>query len=268
MDKITVNGSTIAYEQQGQGETVVLLHGFCGSSAYWEKVQPLLADQYQVIAPDLRGHGGSHAPLGAYSIEQMADDVAGLLEALGIAKYTLLGHSMGGYVALSLAQRYASRLNAYGLIHSTGFPDSDEAKEKRVQAVSLIRSEGITKFVDGLVPGLFSPDTVDKLQSEVDRVKEIGYRTPPQGAAGAALAMRERADRRDVMDDPVLPLLLVAGENDAVVPMARLFTAEGPHVTKAVIKGAGHMSMYEAPEQLYAVLSDFLRGVSAEAGEA
>lgn len=267
MDKITINGSTIAYEQQGQGETVVLLHGFCGSSAYWEKVQPLLADQYQVIAPDLRGHGATDAPLGAYSIGQMADDVAGLMEALGISKYTLLGHSMGGYVTLSLAQRYASRLNAFGLIHSTGYPDSEEAREKRLQAVSLIRSEGITKFVDGLVPGLFSPETVNKLQSEVNRVKEIGYRTPPQGASGAALAMRERVDRRDVMADTALPLLLVAGENDAVVPLQRLFTAEGPHVTKAVIKGAGHMSMYEAPEQLYAVISDFLRRVYNEAGE-
>jgi 3-oxoadipate enol-lactonase len=264
MDKITVNGTTIAYEQQGQGETVVLLHGFCGSSAYWEKVQPLLAEKYQVIAPDLRGHGATAAPMGAYTIDQMADDVAGLMEALGIAKYTLLGHSMGGYAALSLAQRYASRLNAFGLIHSTGFPDGEEAKAKRLEAVSRIRSEGITHFVDGLVPGLFAPDNVEKLGAEVDRVKEIGYKTPPQGATGAALAMRERPDRRDVMANTSLPLLLVAGESDAVVPMARLFTTEGPIVTKAVIKGAGHMSMYEAPEQLTAVIADFMRSVTGE----
>ncbi len=267
MDKVTVNGTTIAYEQQGQGETVVLLHGFCGSSAYWEKVQPLLAEQYQVIAPDLRGHGATTAPVGAYTIDQMADDVAGLMEALGITKYTLLGHSMGGYTALSLAQRYADRLNAFGLIHSTGYPDSEEAKEKRLQAVSRIRSEGITHFVDGLVPGLFAPDNVSKLGAEVDRVKEIGYKTPPQGATGAALAMRERPDRRDVMEATSLPLLLVAGESDTVVPMARLFTTEGPNVTKAVIKGAGHMSMYEAPEQLTAVIADFMRSVTEKTVE-
>lgn len=268
MDKVTVNGTTIAYEQQGQGETVVLLHGFCGSSGYWEKVQPLLAEPYRVIAPDLRGHGATSAPMGAYTIDQMADDVAGLMEALGVSKYTLLGHSMGGYVALSMAQRYAPRLNAFGLIHSTGYPDSEEAKAKRLEAVSLIRSQGITRFVDGLVPGLFSPDNAAKLRAEVDRAKEIGYKTPPQGATGAALAMRERPDRREVMEAARLPLLLVAGENDAVVPMARLFTTEGPHVTKAVIKGAGHMSMYEAPGQLTAVIADFLRGVTKEPGEA
>lgn len=109
MDNKVVNGTTIAYQEQGEGETVVLLHGFCGSSAYWEKVLPLLAEQYRVICPDLRGHGSTDAPMGAYTIEQMADDVVGLMEELGIEKYTLLGHSMGGYVALSLAQRYAFR---------------------------------------------------------------------------------------------------------------------------------------------------------------
>ena len=268
MDKMTVNGNSIAYESQGQGETVVLLHGFCGSSAYWEKVQPLLADQYQVIAPDLRGHGASDAPLGAYTIEQMADDVAELLDKLGIAKYTLLGHSMGGYVALSLAERYASRLRGFGLIHSTGYSDNEEAKTKRLQAVTSIRSEGITKFIDGLVPGLFAPNHLEKLTSEVNRVKEIGYRTPPQGAGGAALAMRERQDRRDVMENVALPLLLVAGEYDQVVPLAKLFTTEGPQVTKAVIKGAGHMSMYEAPEQLAAVITDFLRSISEQLDKA
>ncbi|MFD1177171.1 alpha/beta fold hydrolase [Paenibacillus puldeungensis] len=263
MDKITVNGSTIAYEQQGQGETVVLLHGFCGSSAYWEKVQPLLAGQYRVIAPDLRGHGSTDAPLGSYTIEQMADDVAGLLEALNIPEYTLLGHSMGGYVTLSLAQRYASRLNGFGLVHSTAYPDSEEVKEKRLQAVSAIRAEGITSFVDGLVPGLFAADALEKHKADLDRVKEIGYRTPPQGAAGAAMAMRARVDRRDVLAEATLPLLLVAGENDPIFPMERLFTVDGPNVTKAVIKGAGHMSMFEAPEQLSAVIHDFLHKISS-----
>lgn len=265
MEKVTIDGFTMAYEEQGQGETVVLLHGFCGSSAYWERVMPLLASSCRIIAPDLRGHGSSDAPMGSYTIEQMADDVARLLETLGIERYTLLGHSMGGYVALSLLQRYSERLNGFGLIHSTAYPDSEEAKEKRLQAIATIASEGITAFVDGLVPGLFAPDLRDTLSSEVNRVKEIGYKTPPQGASGAAMAMRERIDRRDVLSATVLPVLLVAGENDSVIPLQRAFTTEGDSVTKAVIKGAGHMSMYEAPEQLSSVISDFLNWISESA---
>lgn len=262
MEKLTVNGITMAYEEQGQGDqTIVLLHGFCGSHAYWEKIRPLLAEQYRVITPDLRGHGATDAPLGSYTIEQMADDVAGLMETLGVESYTLLGHSMGGYIMLSLAECYPSKLNGYGLIHSTAYPDSEEAKEKRLLAVSAINTEGITKFIDGLVPGLFAPDQPEEGAVNVNRAKEIGYKTPPQGAAGAAMAMRERADRREVLSNSNLPLLLVAGEKDQVIPLQRTFTAEGPHVTKAVIKGAGHMSMYEAPEQLAVVISDYMRGI-------
>lgn len=261
MEKLTINGAMIAYEDQGEGDVLVLLHGFCGSSAYWEHVMPLLSKQYRVIAPDLRGHGLSDAPLGAYTIEQMADDVAGLLKDLAVERYTLLGHSMGGYVTLSLAQRYAGRLNGFGLIHSTAYPDSEEAKEKRLQAVSVIGTEGITPFVDGLVPGLFAPANAASYETALDRVKEIGYKTPPQGASGAALAMRERIDRRDVLSATTLPVLLVAGEDDRLIPIERTFTTEGSNVTKAVIKGAGHMSMYEAPEQLAVVINDFLRQI-------
>lgn len=261
MEKVKVGSLTIAYEEQGEGEVLVLLHGFCGSSAYWENLAPLLAASFRVIMPDLRGHGASDAPLGAYTIEQMADDVALLLEALGVEKYVVLGHSMGGYIALSLAQRYNSRLSGFGLIHSTAYPDSDEAKEKRLKAVATINSEGITSFIDGLVPGLFAPESLDKLPAAVDRVKELGYKTPPQGAIGAAMAMREREDRRDVLSAAPIPVLLAAGEKDGAVPPERTFTTDKEHVTKAVIHGAGHMSMYEEPQQLAGIIKQFVSGL-------
>ncbi|MNN22409.1 3-oxoadipate enol-lactonase 2 [compost metagenome] len=258
METVTVNGITMAYEDRGQGDTVVLLHGFCGSSAYWEIVQPLLVQSYRVIIPDLRGHGASGAPIGAYSIDQMADDVLQLLEKLEINKFALLGHSMGGYIALSIAERFPERLSGFGLVHSTAHPDSDEAKEKRLQAVANIAASGITTFVDGLVPGLFAKELRITNEKYVNRAIEIGYGTPPHGASGAALAMRERADRREVLSSTALPVLLVAGENDGVVPKERTFTAEGANITQVVIAGAGHMSMYEAPEKLVEAIAGFL----------
>ncbi|HEY4390356.1 MAG TPA: alpha/beta hydrolase [Paenibacillus sp.] len=262
MTSILANGISVAYQEQGQGPTIVLLHGFCGSSAYWERLAPLLSKEYRVVMPDLRGHGASDAPVGPYTIEQMADDIAALMEQMGVSEYTLLGHSLGGYIALSLAERYSSRLNGFGLIHSTPYPDSEEAKEKRLKAVEKIQDEGINTFVDGLVPGLFAPMHLQTMAQDVNRAREIGYLTPPQGAQGAALAMRERVDRREVLTQSDLPILLVAGENDGVIPLERTFTAEGDRVFKAVIKGAGHMGMYEAPDQLAAVISDFMRSLA------
>ncbi|AKG36361.1 alpha/beta fold hydrolase [Paenibacillus durus] len=257
METVRREGVHISYSDQGQGEVIVLLHGFCGSAEYWEKVIPILSGSYRVIAPDLRGHGSSDAPLGAYTIEQMADDVLSLLDALDIPKVTLLGHSLGGYITLSFAQRYASRLTAFGLIHSTAYPDSIEAKEKRLKAVAAIGSQGITDFVDGFVPGLFAPETTESSPELLQRAREIGFKTPPQGAIGAALAMRERPDRRDVISASELPVLLVAGEKDGLVPVERTFTSDKRNVTKAVISGAGHMSLFEEPEQLADVIKDF-----------
>ncbi|MDP4098084.1 alpha/beta fold hydrolase [Paenibacillus sp. P96] len=261
MNKKLCGETTIHYADEGQGDKViVLLHGFCGSSSYWDDVIPLLSPHYRCIVPDLRGHGQSDAPKGAYSMEDMADDVLKLLEELGIPKVVLLGHSMGGYIALSAVQRHPERFSAFGLIHSTAHADTEEAKEKRLKAVSTIETAGITAFVDGLVPGLFAPQHLDSMADKVNKTRGIGYTTPPQGAAGAALAMRGRPDRRDVLTAAPLPVLLVAGENDQVIPIERTFTADQPNIQRSIISGAGHMSMMEAPQELAEVMKGFLEG--------
>ncbi|WP_028590386.1 alpha/beta fold hydrolase [Paenibacillus massiliensis] len=260
MKKVLCEGTTICYAEEGQGEQVVLLlHGFCGSSAYWDDVVPLLSEAYRCIVPDLRGHGRTDAPKGAYSIDGMADDILKLMNELNIPRAAVLGHSMGGYIALSLAERYPDRLSAVGLIHSTAYPDTEEAKDKRLQAVSTIENKGITAFIDGLVPGLFAPEHLEQMPDQVLKVRELGYKTPPQGASGAALAMRERPDRRDVLSSTSLPVLLVAGEKDQLIPVDRTFTAEGPNVQHTIIAGAGHMSMLEAPTELAQVITGFMK---------
>ncbi|WP_225998897.1 alpha/beta fold hydrolase [Paenibacillus sp. BJ-4] len=258
MKKVLCEGTTICYAEQGKGEPIILLHGFCGSSSYWDEVVPLLSRSYRCIVPDLRGHGRSDAPLGAYTIDQMADDVLKLQEQLDIPQAAWFGHSLGGYLTLSAVQRYAERLTAFGLIHSTAYADTEEGKEKRNKAVSTIQIEGITSFVDGLVPGLFAPDHVESMPGQLLKAKEIGYKTPPQGAVGTSLAMRERSDRRDVLSGSVLPALLVAGEQDHAVPPARTFTTDRPGVTQVTIPTAGHMSLFEAPELLANAILSFL----------
>ncbi len=138
-------------------------------------------------------------------------------------------------MTLSAVQRHPERLTAFGLIHSTAYADTEEGKEKRNKAVSTIQTEGITAFVDGLVPGLFAPQHVESFSDQVLKVKEIGYKTPPQGAVGTSLAMRERSDRRDVLSASTLPTLLVAGEQDQAIPPARTFTTDRAGVTQVTI---------------------------------
>ncbi|EPY11536.1 MULTISPECIES: alpha/beta fold hydrolase [Paenibacillus] len=262
MTRIQVDANfTMNVEQQGQGPAVILLHGYCGSSKYWEAIMPMLAQNYRVIAPDLRGHAKSDSPVGAYTIEQMADDVLALADKLELSQFVLLGHSLGGYITLSFAQRYSSRLHGFGLIHSTSLPDTEEGKQNRLAVVEKLQSQGIVPVVDGLIPKLFAPQHLEEHALQVSRAKEIGYCTPPQGAAGAALAMRERTDRTSVLQASELPVLLVAGEHDQIVTADKAFTASGDNISQVTIEKAGHMSMMETPATLADALHTYLANV-------
>ncbi|WP_051317056.1 alpha/beta fold hydrolase [Ectobacillus panaciterrae] len=123
---LALPNATISYADEGNGEPIVLLHGFCGSHAYWEKVIPELAKNCRVIAPDLRGHGKSSVTESDYSIQDMAEDIKHLLDKLETDKATIFSHSLGGYIVLAFAERYSERLKGFSLVHSTAYPDSEE----------------------------------------------------------------------------------------------------------------------------------------------
>jgi Predicted hydrolases or acyltransferases (alpha/beta hydrolase superfamily) len=252
---------TIAYAdtmpEGGAKVNVVLLHGYCGSSAYWERIVSLLSKAgARVIVPDTRGHGNSSAPVSsAYAMETLARDVLALADALQLEQIVLLGHSMGGYTALAFAEQYPSRLSAFGLVHSTGLPDSDAARENRDRTVQKIEEQGIPTFVEGLVPNLFAPNASAEL---VARAIEIGYGTSAQGAQASALGMKARPDRRSTLETSALPLLLVAGVQDGIIPVERTFTTDRAGVSQVLLESAGHMGMLEAPEELAEGILQFL----------
>jgi len=250
--------SKIAYKEEGQGETLLLIHGFCGSSEYWNKVMPKLSEKYRVIAIDLPGHGESKGVDSVEEIDQYALVIKNFLEELKIEKVTMFGHSLGGYITLAFAESYSQYLNGFSLVHSTGFPDSEEAKEGRTASAGKIDKGGIDSFIDGLVPKLFAPDNVETHKQSLADVKKIGYGTHLQGAKNALNAMKERKDRTEVLANTKLPVLLIAGESDQLIPADKTFTASGENFKHVVIKGAGHMSMYEAPEQLSKAILSYL----------
>jgi pimeloyl-ACP methyl ester carboxylesterase len=253
--------SKIVYREEGQGFPVLLLHGFCGSSVYWDAVVPLLAPHARLIVPDLPGHGQSAAPTAPYPIEAFAESLVELLDRLHIERAVWLGHSMGGYITLAAAERHADRIAAFGLIHSTAYPDDEKGKENRLQSIRTVREEGIAALVDGLIPKLFAPQHLVPMADRVEHAKQIGYGTSAEGAVLALEAMRNRPDRNDVLRRARCPVLLVAGENDQLIPPARTFSASGDSIVQAQIEQAGHLSMMEAPERLANVLSSFIQTV-------
>jgi len=257
---VDVNGCKIAYMEEGSGEPIVLIHGLCGNAAYWKYVLPRLAADYRVIVPDLRGHGDSDAPQdGPYTMEQMADDIAALLDHLQIEKATLFGHSLGGYVTLAFAERHAARLLAFSLVHSMAYPDSEEAKAGRVKAAESIREHGLIPYMKTLAPKLFAPALVETLAEEVAHVRKIGEETKPTGAMNTLLGMKERPDRNHVLRESTIPVLLVAGEHDQVISPDKTFSIQKSQITEVLLKGLGHISMLEAPETLHQAIFQFLQ---------
>jgi pimeloyl-ACP methyl ester carboxylesterase len=244
---------------------VVLLHGFCGSSAYWEETLPHLGDTGRFIVPDLRGHGLSAVPESdVYAMEHFADDLARLLDALGEREAVVLGHSLGGYVTLAFAERYPDRLRGFGLIHSTALPDTEEAKAGRDRTAARLLREGAAPFVDELAPRLFSAENRARMPDKVARAAAIGYGTSPAGAARTALGMKARPDRSGLLRGARVPVLLVAGEGDEIVAPQRTFLdIERPGLRKVLLSGCGHMSMLEAPAKLAEAIAGFAEEAAA-----
>ncbi|MBW5447912.1 alpha/beta fold hydrolase [Cohnella sp. CFH 77786] len=247
-----------AYQETGSGVPVVLLHGFCGSGRYWDDVLPALSAKYRVIVPDLRGHGASPATEGVYTMERLADDTAALLDKLNVAEAFVFGHSLGGYATLAFAEQYPGRLLGFGLVHSTPLPDTEAGREGRLKAVDKIRAEGIRPFVDGLIPKLFAPEHRTSMADKVAAALEIGYATSPEGAVGCSLGMRERPDRTDVLRRTGLPVLLLAGEHDEVIPPERRFPVSKPNLSAVTLPQVGHMGMVEDPGRFTEALLAFL----------
>ena len=135
MNTLEINGIRLAYDRRGKGRPLVLLHGYPLDHRLWDEVVPLLEDQFDLILPDLRGFGGSSTVDAFYTMEDIASDIAGLLDFLGIQKTAIAGHSMGGYVALAFARLYPERVTGLGLVSSQVLADTPAKREDRIQLV-------------------------------------------------------------------------------------------------------------------------------------
>lgn len=259
----------LAYTDQGTGPVVVLLHGFPLSRAMWDAQVRTLAASHRVLAPDLRGHGESPAPDGVYTMEQMADDVAELLDRLGVAEPVVLGGlSMGGYVSLAFALKHPGRLKALILTDTRAAADTPEAARLREQTAQAVLRDGrTTTVVETMIPRLFARSTLRGRPTLVSAMQEVMERTSPSGVAGALRGMACRPDRRGQLGEIAAPTLVVVGEEDVISPPeeARAIAEALPNGRLAVIPGAGHMAPYEDPEAFNAAVLAFLKDLHPHA---
>ena len=257
-----LNGETIAYydsvpQSSEHRPTIVLLHGYCGSSAYFSKLIPLLSTQYRILAPDLIGHGNStDSAESIYSMELAASWIDEWLTNIGVTEAHILGHSLGGYITLAVAQRNPAYLCTFGLLHSTALADSEQAKANRDQAIATVERQGVSSFVSALVVKLFAvPEQQAVL---VDYTQQIGTLASSHAVISFARGMQQRMDRTAIISEASVPVLLVSGGKDQVVNSEGTFAGSNQHTQNHIIAESGHMGMLETPVQLATIIQQFL----------
>lgn len=244
--------------QFGSGKTnLVLIHGYCENNTCFNKQVLFFKDHCNVITLDLPGFGKS-ASIQNVSIDDMAEEVAQLLDHLQIEKCVMLGHSMGGYVTLAFAEKFGNRLSGFGLIHSTALEDNEERKEKRLQVVSFVETHGKEAYIKNFIPGLFKPGAS---QSDIDFSIEAAMEGAQEGITQAALAMMNRPNRLDVLKKSKVPVFFGVGKHDALIPEQAMFAQAAicncAHI--AYLQGSAHMGMVEEPELLNSEILAFLK---------
>jgi pimeloyl-ACP methyl ester carboxylesterase len=245
MKKIQVNNIALAYEKLGSGAPLMLVHGFPLDHTIWAEVVELLKDQATVILPDLRGFGQSTTVETPYTMSDMADDLAGLLDHLGLDKAAFAGHSMGGYVCLAFAKKYPQRVSGLGLVASQAAADSPERKAGRYQTAGEVSQKGVGIVAEGMTPKLSANPAVQAY------VRPLMERQTPAAVMGALKAMAEREDTLTSLSAAVFPVNLIHGDEDVLIPIERAqeIKAALPSARLTALKGIGHMPMMEAPSE-------------------
>jgi pimeloyl-ACP methyl ester carboxylesterase len=252
---------TLSYSVKGTGRAVVFIHGFCEDKSLWESfITPLCAD-YKVICIDLPNFGESPA-MQEISIEQMADAVVDTVKSLDTGKCVVVGHSLGGYVALAMAELYPEKLAGLGLFHSTAFGDTPERKENRNKAIASIKENGVESLVRTLIPSLFSPVQKQKvsIKQQMDILIDKAKQIPPENIIATLQAMRDRKERIEVLENVNFPVLFIIGKDDIPVPleasMAQCHLPKNSLVS--IMAQVGHMGMIEAEKNCQKIVKNFL----------
>lgn len=250
MNKITVNGIELAYQRRGKGMPLVLIHGYPLDHSIWNDITPLLENDYDLILPDLRGFGESAAIDSPYSISDIASDLAALLNSLGVEQTALAGHSMGGYVALAFAKAFPDRVNGLALISSQAAADTPERKEGRYKTAADVAENGVQIVADAMT------DKLSPSQRVRDIVRPLIAKQSVFGVAGALKAMAEREDLTSFIASFKLPLVLLHGNADGLIPVDRAREIKSLLTTAHLVElaGAGHMPMMEMPKETAAAL--------------
>lgn len=251
ISSISYHDAKLRYSDQGKGDPVVLIHGYLESLEIWNGFAEKLARKYRVISVDLPGHGESGIYSSMNTMAVMADSVKAVLDHLSIGRAVIIGHSMGGYATLALADIFPEMIVGFCLFHSHALPDSEEKKLNRDRESLLVKEGKKGQFINLNIPNAFASDNHESFQKKIGLAKDIALKSPDKGIISALAGMKARPDRRDVVKNSVEPVMIIAGEKDYYIPFSvyeEHFTL-APKSTVLILENSGHMGFIEEREK-------------------
>lgn len=239
---------------------VVLLHGYLESMYVWDDFVPLLTPKVRVITVDIPGHGISQVLGEKHSMEAMADILSDMLDALGIERCTMVGHSMGGYITLAFAARHADKLDGLVLLSSSPNPDTELKKENRRREIALVRA-GKKDALARVAPETgFAEHNRRRLKSYIEDLVECVHITEDEGIVALLNGMIDRVDQNAMLKECGVSQLFIMGKHDAYIPLeaAEQIVANNPQAEVAWLDESGHMGFIEQPQACADALLKFV----------
>lgn len=247
----------IAFTKTGNGKPVVCIHGFPMDHTIWNDVKDGLSEFAQLYFVDLPGFGQSPMPEEKVSIESVAAQLLHWLRGEVETPCTLVGHSLGGYIALRMVQEAPDLFDGLVLMHSTALPDSEEKKRSRDKVLSFIDSNGVAAFTENFVQPLFA----DPANPKIGAMKKITANASAVAVKNYTMAMRDRADRQHVLQTFPGRVLIIGGRHDSGIPVESLEKQAGlnPGIQLFLLENSAHMGMMEEPDKVVDALKKFLK---------
>ncbi len=248
--------STLFSRQRGKGKPIIFIHGFPLHQAIWDDFGEKFVEEHTVVSIDLPGFGKSQALRENFSLDDVADEVIAFVLAHKLPDSVIVGHSLGGYVALYVLEKRPDLFSKLILFHSTAYADTDERKASRNKVVDLVKKKGVIAFTSSFITPLFA----DPEHEDIERVRQVAATTSAETVIGYTRAMRDRREQLKTLISFKKPTLLLGGEKDAGISPESL-KEQGKACQKAeihILRNVAHMGMFESAGEAASRIKEFL----------
>ena len=247
--------SSLFAKECGSGTPILFLHGFPMHHQIWDDFVLPFLDSFHVITPDLPGFGKSPILKTPFSIEDVAEHVLRFMDEKGLKDSMIVGHSLGGYVALAMIEKRPEMFSSLCLFHSTAIADSPEKKDSRNKVVEFVEKNGPVAFTTNFIAPLFA----DNDNAGIERVRRISSQSSADAVIGYTMAMRDRPDRINALQEFNKPTLFMGGDRDPGIAVESIYEQASlcGNAEVSILDHVAHMGMYEKPDEAAAKLLAF-----------